>query len=353
MSMLKRAKQAVLSTMKICGGLDLFAASNWRKHRVLILAYHGISLKDEHLWDPSLYMSADKLEERLSFIKKHAYNVLPLEDALEGMRTDTLPPKSVVLTFDDGFYDFYAVAWPLLKKYNYPATLYATTYYSNFNRPIFRLICSYMLWKTRDKTVDLSGIGGWKGLANLGDEGTRNAALSRITRYAQELEFSGPQKDALASTLADRLGIDYSAILRDRLLHLVNRSEIRELTAAGIDVQLHTHRHRVPRDRNLFVREIEDNRRYLQPLGCATPAHFCYPSGVYTSDFLPWLQQSHVVSAATCDLGLAAAGSNPLLLPRFVDHETLSPVEFESWLTGVGAFLPHRPKGAVHPEADM
>src|SRR3954466_15166374 len=103
MSMLKRAKQAVLATMKLCGGLDLFAASNWRKHRVLILAYHGISLKDEHVWDPSLYMSADKLEERLSFIKKHAYNVLPLQDALEGMRTDTLPPKSVVLTFDDGF----------------------------------------------------------------------------------------------------------------------------------------------------------------------------------------------------------------------------------------------------------
>jgi peptidoglycan/xylan/chitin deacetylase (PgdA/CDA1 family) len=352
MPMLKRAKQAVLSTMKFCGGLDLVAASNWRRHRVLILAYHGVSLKDEHLWDPSLYVSAEMLEERFALMKKHGYNVISLQQALEGLRTDNLPPRSVVLTFDDGFYDFYAVAWPLLRKYNFPATVYSTTYYSEFNRPIFRLICSYMLWQKRDSAVDLTGVAGWSGVADLRSEQTRADVLSSLVRFAREHDLSGVAKDELAASLASKLGIDYSAILQQRILHLVNKTEIQELTAAGVDVQMHTHRHRAPRDRNLFVREIEDNRSYLQSMSGVSPTHFCYPSGIHESEFLPWLQQSQVVSATTCDLGLAAAGGNPLLLPRMIDHATLSKVEFESWLTGVGSFLPHRAAAPVHPDAD-
>ena len=58
---------------------------------------------------------------------------------------------------------------------------------------------------------------------------------------------------------------------------------------------------------------------------------------VYDQMFLPWLQEAGVVSATTCETGFASRSSNPLLLPRFLDNETLSDIEFESWLTGVSA----------------
>jgi hypothetical protein len=55
--------------------------------------------------------------------------------------------------------------------------------------------------------------------------------------------------------------------------------------------------------------------------------------------FLPWLGDLGVASATTCDPGLASSRTHPLLLPRFVDTTGRTALEFESWLTGIGAML--------------
>jgi peptidoglycan/xylan/chitin deacetylase (PgdA/CDA1 family) len=109
-----------------------------------------------------------------------------------------------------------------------------------------------------------------------------------------------------------------------------------------VDIQLHTHRHRTPRDRDLFLREIEDNRNHIRDLTGKTATHFCYPSGDYDPAFLPWLKEAGIVSATTCDTGLASPHSDPLLLPRMLDVSSLSSVEFEGWLTGISAAFPRR-----------
>jgi hypothetical protein len=44
-----------------------------------------------------------------------------------------------------------------------------------------------------------------------------------------------------------------------------------------------------------------------------------------------------VVSATTCDAGFATSSTEALLLPRFVDRDGLTPIEFEAWLTGAAA----------------
>lgn len=100
-------------------------------------------------------------------------------------------------------------------------------------------------------------------------------------------------------------------------------------------------------DRQLFLREIEDNRQSIQAMSGKHAEHFCYPSGVYDSAFLPWLKEAGILSATTCETGFASRRSNPLLLPRMLDNPQLSSIEFESWLTGISAALPRRgkPKG--------
>jgi peptidoglycan/xylan/chitin deacetylase (PgdA/CDA1 family) len=118
--------------------------------------------------------------------------------------------------------------------------------------------------------------------------------------------------------------------------------EVTELARAGIDVQLHTHRHRTPKDHALFIREIEDNRKSIQAMTGKVAAHFCYPSGAYDPMFLPWLNESGIVSATTCEVGFASRNTDRLLLPRVLDNLALSPIEFEGWLSGVSAALPRR-----------
>jgi hypothetical protein len=93
------------------------------------------------------------------------------------------------------------------------------------------------------------------------------------------------------------------------------------------------------------MKEIADNRSSIQSMtgSSSAPVHFCYPSGVHKRQFLPWLQDAGIVSATTCAHGLASRRSNPLLLPRLLDSSTLSPIQFEGWLTGLASFLPRRP----------
>jgi hypothetical protein len=105
---------------------------------------------------------------------------------------------------------------------------------------------------------------------------------------------------------------------------------------------MHTHRHRTPLDRELFRREIVDNRESIRAMTGSEAAHFCYPSGAYDGAFLPWLEELGVASAMTCDVGYASRDSERLLLPRLLDVSSLSHVEFEAWLTGVAAALPRR-----------
>jgi peptidoglycan/xylan/chitin deacetylase (PgdA/CDA1 family) len=340
--MLKKFKQATLRSLKTSGVSTLVQNSRWRRQRLLILAYHGVSTDDEHLWNGSMYMPAEMFRGRLEAIAKSGCAVLPLAEAITRLYANDLPDRAVAMTFDDGNFDFKERAFPLLREFGFPATLYLTTFYSHYNKPIFGIFCEYLLWKGRSETLDLKPITGRDLQIELTSDVARRAAFQEIDAFVQAQGLSAEEKTALAEKLARHLKLDYDALIEKRIMHLLTPDEVTGLASQGADVQLHTHRHRTPRDRKLFVREIEDNRRSIQAMTGLRPSHFCYPSGVYDHRFLPWLQEAGIVSATTCETGFASRSSHQLLLPRFLDSAALSPIEFESWLTGVSAALPRR-----------
>lgn len=344
--MLKKFKQAALQSLKTTGVSTLVHNSRWRRQRLLILAYHGISLGDEHLWNGSQFIAPDTFRSRLQMLKRSKCAVLPLGQAIERLYDGDLPERAVAITFDDGTSDFSRKAFPLLQEFDLPATLYLTTFYSEYQRPVFDPMCSYLLWKGRSATLDLRKLTGQDRKISLTENDARETALMEIHAFARAQKLSADEKDEFAASLAAQVGVDYSALVDQRVMHNVTADEVRKLAQAGIDVQLHTHRHRTPKDRSLFLREIEDNRASIQEMTGQRPSHFCYPSGVYDQMFLPWLEEAGVLSATTCELGFASRSSNRLLLPRFLDNESLSDIEFESWLTGVSLALPRRRVGA-------
>jgi peptidoglycan/xylan/chitin deacetylase (PgdA/CDA1 family) len=340
--MLKKFKQATLRSLKTSGVSTLVQNSRWRRQRLLILAYHGVSTDDQHLWNGSMYMSPGMFRERLETIAKSGCAVLPLAEAITRLYANDLPDRSVAITFDDGNFDFQERAFPLLKEFDFPSTLYLTTFYSHYNKPIFGIFCDYLLWKGRNQILDLKKITGQDSQIDLSNAAARNAALREIERHVQAQKLSAEEKTAIGEILASQLKLDYDALIEKRIMHLLTPDEVTRLAADGADTQLHTHRHRAPLDRELFLREIADNRHSIQAMTGSRAAHFCYPSGVHDRRFLPWLQEAGVISATTCETGFAARSSNQLLLPRFLDSAALSSIEFEGWLTGVSAALPRR-----------
>jgi hypothetical protein len=184
--MLKKLKKAALVALKTAGVSAAVRGSRWRRDRLLILAYHGISLSDEHLWDGSQFMAADVFRARMRTLKASGCSVLPLGQAVARLYAGELPERSVAITFDDGTSDFHRLAFPVLEEFGFPVTLYLTTFYSLYNRPVFDLMCAYLLWKGRGRVLDLKTITGQEDRLDLSSAAARTAARDRIFAFARE-----------------------------------------------------------------------------------------------------------------------------------------------------------------------
>ena len=316
--------------------------SEWRRRRLLILGYHGVSLDDEHEWNPKLYLHPDTLRARCELLRRDGYAVLPLDEAVRRLYDGTLPPASVVLTFDDGNHDFAVRALPVLREFGFPSTSYVPTFYSRVAHPVFDVACAYVAWKGRDcGSCAGDGLVPDGGTLRVATAADRVETVARLRASCRARRLAVEEKDAVVRVLAERLGVDYDAILEKRLFRLMTPAEIARLPGQGVDVQLHTHRHRSPDDRGLFVREIRDNRRELRAMiGADAPlTHFCYPNGAASNGLVSWLRDEGVVTATTCRPALATTADDPLLLPRFVDAESLSLPTFSAWVSGAASLL--------------
>ena len=330
------------SFFEITRSVGLFRVGRYfqrNNQKILILCYHGVSKADEHLWHPALYIPRSLFRQRLQILRDFGYQVLPLSTALEQLNSGTLHGRTAAITFDDGWHDFYTEAWPELRSFQYPATVYQTTYYSSYSRPVFDPACRYLLWKGRGKTLRDSKITGTENPFTLDSPSALDSAFCAIQARLRKLGSSADDKDCILAKLAEHLDVDFGQVLNSRLLHLMNASEMAEVSNAGIDIQLHTHRHRLPLEKKLFLEEIETNREIIEAATGKRAVHFCYPNGNHRPEFLTWLKSAGVLSATTCETGCVSHQSERLLLPRVTDSATVSQARFESWLSGVGLLV--------------
>ncbi len=337
--MVRRVRHAALAGLRAIGGFAWVAASPWRRRRLLILCYHGVSLQDEHEWRRELFVTPAFLRRRFEALRDGGYAVLPLGEAVRRLRDGTLPARSVALTFDDGGYNFFAAAAPLLEEFGYPATVYLTSYYCLQQRPILGLTLSYLLWRARAQGLPAETLPGQEDAVNLGDAEQRGQLAARLLIDARTLSNDREAQQAWLRELATGLGIDWDNIVQSRILHLMTEAEVADISRRGFDVQLHTHRHRTPREESAFCQEVLENRRIIEGLTGVSATHFCYPSGDVDPVFLPWLRNLGVETATTCSVGLATAEHDPLLLPRYIDTMAQTDVLFEGWLCGAAELL--------------
>lgn len=119
-SVLKPGQEVVVPLKPVdLGGVTLHGYQT-----VPVLVYHKFS---KHVSD-RMTVREDAFEEQMAFLKRNGYRVIRLQELFDFLdRKSPIPKKSVVITFDDGWLSMYEIAYPILKRYGYPATLFVYT----------------------------------------------------------------------------------------------------------------------------------------------------------------------------------------------------------------------------------
>lgn len=92
--------------------------------RVDVLTYHHVGEFARPKYSKGIYCHVSRFRDQMWFLHNY-FTVIDIQTAYEGLFLGRpLPRRAVVLTFDDGYQDFYDYAWPVLQEYRLPATVF-------------------------------------------------------------------------------------------------------------------------------------------------------------------------------------------------------------------------------------
>lgn len=265
---------------------------------VPILLYHRVGTSNV----PGSFeqTSTSEFEAEMRYLAKN-YEVLELPRIIQCLQTgEALPKKSIVITFDDGYKDNYLNAYPLLKKYHLPATIFLTTGYIDSPELFWWDKLRYLVWHSSVNKIELDQFGSYPLYSKI----DRNKAVTNIERkLKQSLETT---KNELMNKLADICRVDIPSNMNKEWV--VSWDEVREMSRNNIGFGAHTVTHPIMTKISLEkVRwEVTESKRRIeaeleQPINT-----FSYPNG-HPDDYNNDIKQ--ILREAGFNCALAASPS--------------------------------------------
>lgn len=287
-----------------------------------VLTYHRVANIDpaSPLSPQLISATVAGFARQMAFVSQH-YNAVSMEQVLaavtEGKR---LPRKAVIITFDDGYYDLKTNAFPVLRHFNLPATIFVPTAYPGNPEMAFwwdRLYEAVMFGKRQEYS-------GPAGNFQLTDADTRFSAVRQLQNYVKTL----PHDTAMnfIDEISDEMGIK-----RTKRKTVMDWDELRKMARNNITLAAHTQTHpllnRISLDdvRKEAVGSREDLRREI---GEVLPV-FSYPNGNHNDDIVKVLGEENFQLGFTCLDGHSNLNTiDPLRLCRTDITRKTSPLLF-------------------------
>ncbi|MBP2633519.1 MAG: polysaccharide deacetylase [Firmicutes bacterium] len=199
-----------------------------------VLNYHQINNKDHN----TLTLSSTEFEAQINYLYQEGYTGISPDQLADYLQSGkNLPPKPILITLDDGYKDNYQVAYPILQKYHFTATIFVITdFVDNYGK--------YLTWNQIREMSDngvsfeahtLSHIS----LPKASDEEIRNQLIKskeaiewRLGKKVDYLAYPGGEYDQRVIQLAKEAGYRAAFTVnfgRDRInstLYTLNRIPI-------------------------------------------------------------------------------------------------------------------------------
>jgi peptidoglycan/xylan/chitin deacetylase (PgdA/CDA1 family) len=294
--------------LKLLEPLATFASGLGKQKKLLIMIYHRV------LDEPD-FMRPDEVDKeaftwQMELLAKH-FNVLPLSEALERMQNDTLPPRAVSITFDDGYADNYTNALPILKKFDLTATFFIASGYLDGGR-MWNDTVIEAIRNIEKPFLDLSEIS--LGQFNVASLDQKYQAASIIIQLIKYMPFEN--RDQCTAYIQNQ-----SKNLPDDLM--MTSEQLKMLYQQGMEIGGHTVSHPIlaKLDKQTAESEIRKNKAYLEDLIQESLSFFAFPNGKpnidYLMDQVELLKNAGYMAGVSTQWGLALKISDQWQLPRF------------------------------------
>ena len=324
--------------MRIPGVKTAKHISRWVQARflggALILGYHRVAnvTHDEY----EVCVTPKHFAEQMDVLKRYAHPT-SLASLVEHLRKGSLPPKSVAVTFDDGYADNLYKAKPVLEKYEIPATVFVCTGYTG----------KEFWWDELDRLVmsSQSELGalclqvGEKSFVQDQPKVSSKAGLESRRKFRQALYhfLLGLDVDEQNQAMDDIRA--WSAVSSNEVTaHAMTHDELAKLADGGlIEIGAHTRSH--PMLPRLTVEqqreEIVSNKKDLEEWLGKNVDGFAYPNGRATSDAKKIVREAGFTFGCTSLHDVVRPASDLHALTRFWQKD----IDGESFLRGLHLWM--------------
>jgi peptidoglycan/xylan/chitin deacetylase (PgdA/CDA1 family) len=207
------------------------------------------------------------------------FRVITLGEYVRSVRQKAQVPRpTAILTVDDGYRDFYEIAYPILRKHGIRATFFITVNFIEKKIWLWPDILKFALENSQEKTVSFS-IESTSFKVPTGDPGSIRREWESLSDFCIRLDDE--KKWAFISELLAAARVD---LQREPVKEYapVTWEQIREMKDAGIEIGSHTLNHPIlskVHDERLLREEIDGSRRAIEERIGDRVATFCYPNG--------------------------------------------------------------------------
>ncbi len=281
-----------------------------------ILAYHMISDAPNGFFPE---ISLRNFVRQIQFLRSN-YNVLPLEEIIGRLSRQESVRNCVAVTFDDGFRDNYEKAYPVLKKYGVPATIFLTTGFIEKGETPWFIKLRSVFMRTPKSRVDID-LGKQTVPLSLRTAAEKRAASDTVMHYLRTC----PDRERLTilPTLPLLLGVDPSSTLEPQML---TWAQVNEMSQNGIQFGAHTVTHPVLSqvDAEVLQKEIADSKTMIEERTGRAVKSFAYPFGRtthYPREAPALLKQLGFACAVTTEPGTNGLHAAPYELRRSLPWE--------------------------------
>lgn len=269
-----------------------------RENLFRVLTYHRVDKPESHPWlDPGLISaSPHAFEAQMKYLAANyeVVSVLDVLEAFEHQDQKLLPPRAVAITFDDAYRDFEVIAWPILKQYRLPVTLFVPTAFPDHPERHFwwdRLFNAVHNASVDDLNTPI-------GRLPVSTTTQRDQTYKVLKNYLKGLPHD------LAMAAVDRICSEDG--LFPQANHILGWAALRKLADEGVTLGAHSRNHPIMNQltpenvHNEVMGSLTDLTRELG----FSPVTFAYPSGIYNKDVVKAVERAGFKLAFTTERGI-------------------------------------------------